>query len=348
MLAGRTVETAADRRASERPAQPEWDFRIVDQLDPLGQFVRQHRDERFAVIDVAVEGQPGPQQARLAHQLGNGGQVIDGWAHLELAEVHRRVRTVEQAADGLERLRVQRGDFAAVVVAETARAATDLLDLLHLELAILDAVEFLVGVEAQCVRRQVEAHAHRVGGDHDVRLAFAETPGLLAAYLRRKRAVDHRYALAGAFEHALEFQHQLAAERHQQRAGLQALQRGGVLGHLHWRQALGALHLQLVLAEFAERAQRRLDQRRAGHHQLRRMRADQRIDPGPAALRVGHHLHLVDHHHVPVLVPEAGKLLHGAAEVRGAFANDFLLAGDQRTGHAHRFDALLILQCHQT
>jgi len=77
------------------------------------------------------------------------------------------------------------------------------------------------------------------------------------------------------------------------------------------------------------------------------MRADQRIDPGPAALRVGHHLYFVDHHHVPMLVAEAGELLHGAAEVRGAFTDDFFLAGDQRAGHAHRLDALLILQRHQ-
>ncbi len=140
------------------------------------------------------------------------------------------------------------------MVTESPGAATDLLDLLDLELTVLDAVELLVGIETQRVRRQVEAHADRIGGDHDVRLAFAEAPGLLATHFRRKRAVDHRDALAGALEHALELQHQLAAERHQQRAGFQALQRGGALGYFHWRQTLGALHLQLVFAEFTERA----------------------------------------------------------------------------------------------
>ena len=72
-----------------------------------------------------------------------------------------------------------------------------------------------------------------------------------------------------------------------------------------------------------------MNQGGAGHHQLRRMCADQCIDPGPAALRVSHHLYFIDHHHIPVQMAEAGELLHGTAEVRGAFADDFFLAGDQ-------------------
>ncbi len=213
------------------------------------------------------------------------------------------------------------------MVTEAPGAAADLLDLLHLELAILDAVEFFIGIETQRVRRQVEAHADRIGSDHDVRLALAEAPGLLASDLGRERTVDHRDALAGAFEHALELQHQLAAERHQQRAGFQPFQRRGVAGDFNRGQALGALHNQLVLAQIAKRAQRGFDQRWPGHHQLRRMGADQCIDPGPATLRVGHHLYLVDHHHIPMLMAETRELLHGAAEVCGAFADDFFLPG---------------------
>jgi len=213
------------------------------------------------------------------------------------------------------------------VVTEAPGAAADLLDLLHLELAILDAVEFLIGIETQRVRRQVEAHADRIGSDHDVRLALAEAPGLLASDLGRERTVDHRDALAGTLEHALELQHQLAAERHQQRAGFQPFQRRGVAGDFNRGQALGALHNQLVLAQIAKRAQGGFDQRWPGHHQLRCMGADQCIDPGPATLRVGHHLYLVDHHHIPMLMAETRELLHRAAEVCGAFADDFFLPG---------------------
>ncbi len=70
------------------------------------------------------------------------------------------------------------------MMTEAPGAAADLLDLLHLQLAVLDAVVLFVGVEAQRVRRQVEAHTHSIRGDHEVCFAFAKTACLLAANFR--------------------------------------------------------------------------------------------------------------------------------------------------------------------
>src|SRR5690606_30471862 len=100
---GRAVETAAYWCAGKDPAQRQIYGRVVDQLDPLRQLVGQDRDEFVTVVDVAVEGQPGPQQARLVHQLGDGLQVLDGGPYLELRQVHRQVRAVEEALDRLQR-----------------------------------------------------------------------------------------------------------------------------------------------------------------------------------------------------------------------------------------------------
>ena len=206
---------------------------------------------------------------------------------------------MEQLLDRLQRLPVEGGDDPAGVMAEASGAAADLLDLLDLELTILDAVILFIRIETQRMRRQVEAHTHGIGGDHDVRLAFAKAARLLAADFRRQRTVDHRDAFAGHLQHRLEFQYRPAAEGDQHRAGVQLLEVGRAAGHIDRRQAFGALDYQLVFAQVAQGLQRRLDQLWAGHDQVLGVGTDQRIDPGPAALRVGHHLYFVDHHHVP-------------------------------------------------
>ncbi len=67
---------------------------------------------------------------------------------------------------------------------EAPGAAADLLDLLHLQLAVLDAVVLLVGIEAQRMGWHVQAHAYRICGDHEVRLALTKAACLLAANFR--------------------------------------------------------------------------------------------------------------------------------------------------------------------
>ncbi len=219
---------------------------------------------------------------------------------LEVARRARRLgqQFLQQLAQRVGLGLFQHADEAFLVHAVAAGAAGDLVHLGFVERPVVDAVELGQRAEQHAADRQVQAHADRVGGDQDVRLALREALGLAAAHLGRQRAVDHRHRVAAGGDLVAQHQHVAAAEGDHRVAELQRRQRHRLRQQLHVLLALEVAHRAALAAQAEQVLDRRHRIGRADDDQLVGRHADDGLRPGPAARRVEDHLRLVDHRDV--------------------------------------------------
>ena len=256
---------------------------------------------------------------------------------------HRRVQSSPQRGDVLL---LQAGHLPRLVAgAEAAGAPSDLSHLGGFEGADGGAVVLLHGCEDDALDVEVEAHPHRIRRDeHLLRLQrVIEESGLLAPRFGRQATVHHAAREAGGGLD-LPFEGEDVAPRE----GDDAVPRAHLAQvapdrarHLERRQPAILVLYQLVAARRHERLEERQGVRAAANMQLRGGQAEQCPRPGPAALRMGKHLDLIEDGHVHGLAQIAH--LDGARSVTRAWDLDCLLAGAQVARHAGSVESVVDL-----